>query len=59
MPATPEAVTRFRQLERELWMRTYLMGILDFDGETVAPPKGAPARAEAMGALPLHDCGSF
>ncbi|WP_297182340.1 carboxypeptidase M32 [uncultured Enorma sp.] len=51
MPATPEAVAQFRQLERELWTRTYLMGILEFDGETVAPPKGAPARAEAMGAL--------
>ena len=48
---TPEAVARLRQIERELWARTYLMGILEFDGETQAPPKGAAARAEAMGAL--------
>lgn len=44
-------IQQLKRLERDLWLRTYLMGILEFDGETKAPPKGAPARAEAMGAL--------
>ena len=41
----------FKQLQRDLWLRTYLMGILEFDGETQAPPRGAAARAEATGSL--------
>ena len=49
--ANDSSVQQLKRLERDLWLRTYLMGILEFDGETKAPPKGAPARAEAMGAL--------
>lgn len=49
--STETATAQLKRLERDLWMRTYLMGILEFDGETQAPPKGAAARAEAMGAL--------
>ena len=49
--AKDATIAQFKQLQRNLWLRTYLMGILEFDGETQAPPQGAAARAEAMGAL--------
>lgn len=42
--ANNSSVQQLKRLERDLWLRTYLMGILEFDGETKAPPKGAPAR---------------
>lgn len=48
---TTEHVSALKKLERDLWLRRYMMGILEYDGETQAPPKGAAARAEAMGAL--------
>lgn len=52
MTTTPDAaLSQLKGLERNLWMHTYLMSILEFDGETQAPPKGAAARAETMGAL--------
>lgn len=50
-PATNPTVIDFKHLQRNLWTRKYLTSILDFDGETVAPPLGATARAEAMGVL--------
>lgn len=40
-----------RALERELWTQQYLMKVAGFDGETVAPEKGAEARGEALGYL--------
>lgn len=51
MADTLQPVEAFRKLQRELWGCDYLTRVLDFDGETVAPPKGADARAEAMGML--------
>ncbi len=51
MTASSSDQKDFKQLQRDLWLRTYLMGILEFDGETQAPPRGAAARAEAMGSL--------
>lgn len=51
MAEPTDAASRMRSLERDLWLRTYLMNILDYDGETNAPENGASARAEAMGAL--------
>lgn len=43
--------TKFRKLERKLWTYEYLSKIMEFDGATVAPEKGAAARGEAMGWL--------
>ena len=48
---TEQLVSSFKDLQRKLWQKRYLMSILDYDGETAAPEKGAAARAEAMGAL--------
>ncbi len=50
---SPEAslTSRFKRLQRDLWVRAYLQRVLEFDGETVAPPNGADARAEAMEVL--------
>ena len=36
--ANNSSVQQLKRLERDLWLRTYLMGILEFDGETKAPP---------------------
>ena len=44
-------IDAFKQLQRTLQQKYYLMSVLEFDGETVAPENGAAARAEAMGAL--------
>ncbi|WP_235422025.1 carboxypeptidase M32 [Collinsella tanakaei] len=42
---------KLRSLERELWTHEYLLKIVQFDGATIAPENGAPARGEAMAAL--------
>ncbi len=49
--ALTEQISAFKNLQRQLWCKRYLMSVLEFDGETVAPEKGAAARGEAMGAL--------
>lgn len=46
-----DTITQFKRLQRDLWCREYLTSVLDYDGETSAPERGAAARAEAMGAL--------
>ena len=51
MTTTESLVDEFKALQRELWVRDYLTRVLDYDGETSAPAKGAAARAEAMAAL--------
>ncbi len=40
----------FKQLQRDLWLRTYLMGILEFDGETQAsaPGRRGPRRGDGL-----------
>ena len=48
---TSQLVAEFKDLQRRLWLRRYLMSISSFDGATVAPENGAAARAEAQGAL--------
>ena len=45
------AIKRFKQLQRDLALNYYLMSVVEFDGETVAPPKGGEARAEALAKL--------
>ena len=48
----PKKLTaKFRKLERKLWNLEYAQKIIEFDGATVAPEKGAAARGEAMGNL--------
>ena len=47
----PQRAEEFRALQRELWTRSYLLKITEFDGATVAPENAAPARGEAMAAL--------
>ena len=44
-------VSTFKDLQRQIRQKRYLMSVLEFDGETVAPANGAAARAEAMGSL--------
>ena len=44
-------ISAFKNLQRKLCRNYYLMSIVEFDGETVAPAKGAAARADAMGEL--------
>ena len=48
---TSQLVADFKDLQRRLWLRQYLMEVSSFDGATVAPENGAAARAEAQGAL--------
>ena len=48
---TAAHVADFKQLQHDLWVREYLLHLAEWDGATVAPPKGAAARGEAMGAL--------
>ena len=48
---TAQHVSDFKHLQRDLWVRDYLLHLAEWDGSTVAPPKGAAARGEAMGAL--------
>ncbi len=38
-------------LELKLFARRYAMGDINFNGETIDPPKGAPARGEALAIL--------
>ena len=49
--APKKLAAKLRRTERELWTLEYLMKISEFDGATVAPAKGAEARAEALGYL--------
>ena len=49
--ATDQHAADFKHLQHDLWVREYLMRVTEWDGATVAPEKGAAARAEAMGAL--------
>lgn len=51
MASETQSIEAFKTLQRQLWGCDYLTRVLDFDGETVAPLKGADARAEAMGML--------
>ena len=46
-----DTITDFKRLQRDLWVRDYLMRLSGWDGATVAPPRGAAARAEAQGVL--------
>ena len=48
---TAQHVSDFKRLQHDLWVRSYLLHLAEWDGATVAPPKGAAARGEAMGAL--------
>ena len=48
---TGENIASFKDLQRQIRTKRYLMSVLEFDGETVAPANGAAARAEAMGTL--------
>ena len=47
----PKRAEEFRALERDLWTRSYLLKIAEFDGATVAPENSASARGEAMATL--------
>lgn len=49
--AVADRVSAFKRLEHQIRQKRYLMSVLEFDGETVAPANGAAARADAMGAL--------
>ena len=48
---TAQRVSDFKRLQHNLWVRNYLLHLAEWDGATIAPPKGAAARGEAMGAL--------
>ena len=48
---TARPLADFKRLQHDLWVRDYLLHLAEWDGATVAPPKGAAARGEAMGAL--------
>ena len=48
---TTRHISDFKRLQHDLWVRDYLLHLAEWDGSTVAPPKGATARGEAMGAL--------
>ena len=48
---TGKNIASLKDLQRQIRTKRYLMSVLEFDGETVAPANGAAARAEAMGAL--------
>ena len=48
---TARCIADFKRLQRNLWVRSYLLHLAEWDGATIAPPKGATARGEAMGAL--------
>ena len=50
-PTSSEHIEQLRTLERNLWTRSYLMKITEFDGATIAPEHGAAARGEALAAL--------
>ena len=41
-------IREMRDLEREMWMRSYAMKVIEFDGATIAPANSAEARGEAM-----------
>lgn len=57
MSMNPEAIKRFKQLQHDIKLNTYLMSILEWDGETIAPVNGGATRAEAMAMLAgkVHD----
>ena len=48
---TANQISAFKDVQRKLCRNYYLMSVVEFDGETMAPAKGAAARADAMGEL--------
>lgn len=52
-----QRVAEFKKLQHDIKINTYLMSILEWDGETVAPLNGGAARGEAMATLAgqVHD----
>ena len=51
MSDTAATIADFKKLQHDLWVRSYLLHLAEWDGSTVAPPKGAAARGDAMGTL--------
>lgn len=57
-PALEGLVAQFDALQAEVFAYQYAQQVINYDGETVAPPKGVDARSEALATLAgkEHEC---